>query len=181
MDEDDGNLRPSQDFSFEILQTTQSAQNRSFASVTSNVMMTLLSRPLDHPYQSLILVFALWKGLLFLVALSSPGIGYDTSTNLLLHEFSAIHDLPDKPRHSWFFRLPCDKLARWDAVYFAKIAERGYLFEQEWAFSGAFAGLVGVLAQCRLQILTDLFTSLIVKALERLDLVKVIRYALESM
>src|SRR5438045_3849023 len=107
-------------------------------------MMTLLSRPLHHPYLSLVLVFTLWKGLLLLIALSSPGIGYDTSTSLLLQEqFNA-----NKTRRSWLSHVSY-KLARWDAIYFAKIAELGYLFEQEWAFSGSFARMVGLLAQGR--------------------------------
>src|SRR2546421_67376 len=96
----------------------------------------------------------------FLVALFSPGIGYDTSTNLLLH------DLPNKARWPRLSHLLCKKLARWDAIYFAKIAERGYLFEQEWAFSRVFAWLVGMLVQGRLQFYR-LFISMIVKELKR--------------
>src|SRR5205814_2439576 len=133
--------RSFQKCSFKIL------QKKSFACATSHVTMTLLSRPLRYPYQSLVLVFALWKGLLLLVALLSPGIGYDTSTILLLH------DLPNKARWPWLSHVLCEKLTRWDAIYFAKIGERGYLFEQEWAFSVTFTRLVGVLAQGRLQIL----------------------------
>lgn len=66
-----------------------------------------------HPLVTLTGVFALWKTLLLVIAWSAPGKGYDTSTTLL----------PDG-----------NKLVRWDAIYFVQMAQRGHVFEQEWAF-----------------------------------------------
>lgn len=65
-------------------------------------------------------IFVVWKRLLLLVALSTPGKGYDTSTTLL-------------PSLS--------KLVRWDAIYYVQIARRGHLFEQEWAFGKGLSTL----------------------------------------
>ena len=64
------------------------------------------------------MAYLFWKSLLFSLALLSPGSGYDTSATLLG---------PDKPGVIGNF-------VRWDAIYYTKIAQRGYLFEQEWAF-----------------------------------------------
>jgi hypothetical protein len=41
-------------------------------------------------------------------------------------------------------------LTRWDAIYFASIAERGYVFEQEWAFGWGFTRLLSFLGTCTL-------------------------------
>ncbi len=77
-----------------------------------------------------------WKGLLLVVAICSPGAGYDTSTTLR------------ESSHS--FRLPftlqriADKLTRWDAIYFVTTSSRGYLFEQEWAFGWGFTKLIAL-------------------------------------
>ncbi|KAJ4295336.1 ER membrane glycoprotein subunit of the GPI transamidase complex-like protein [Kalmusia sp. IMI 367209] len=87
----------------------------------------------------LILVFVAWKVLLFAVAALSPGPGYDTS--------AFIASSPTSLRHTEFkswSRL--DRLSlnlfRWDALYFVKSAQRGYLYEQEWAFSWAYSLLI---------------------------------------
>lgn len=68
------------------------------------------------------------------MALCSPGPGYDTSSSLI--EASLGKELPV------FLRLLINKLKRWDAIYFVKTAERGYLFEQEWAFGWGFTRVV---------------------------------------
>ena len=82
-----------------------------------------------HPLFSLTLLFAFWKTILILIALASPGPGYDTSTSLLL---------PTKPTShaagSAQVAFGVSKFVRWDAIYYTQIAQRGHIFEQEWAF-----------------------------------------------
>merc|ERR1711939_397020 len=73
-------------------------------------------------------IFGIWKAVLLLLALASPGPGYDTSTTLL--------DWPER------YTL-LSKLVRWDSIYFTQIAQHGHLFEQEWAWG---TGITSVLA-----------------------------------
>jgi len=101
---------------------------------------------LSHPYRSLVVLFVLWKGLLLLIACLSPGSGYDTSTNLLFQLETAT-----STRNTVLQRiadLVSEKLVRWDAIYFASIAQHGYVYEQEWAFGWGFAMLSRVVARC---------------------------------
>jgi hypothetical protein len=83
-----------------------------------------------HPIYGLTIIFLLWKALLFLAALASPGPGYDTSTTLQLSSSSPLQsevgNLSNIPLVS--------KLTRWDAIYYIQVAQRGHLYEQEWAF-----------------------------------------------
>jgi phosphatidylinositol glycan class V len=88
-----------------------------------------------HPIQSLILTFAVWKALLLLIALCSPGPGYDTSTTLAL---GGETPLPGPLTHV------IGKLTRWDAIYYVKAATRGYRYEQEWAFGWGFTRLIAL-------------------------------------
>jgi phosphatidylinositol glycan class V len=89
-----------------------------------------MPRP-PRPLALLTVLFVAWKGGLLLAALLSPGRGYDSSA-------SAPAPLADG-------RIR--RLVRWDAVYFAAIARRGYRFEQEWAFGWGFTRvLAGVAA-----------------------------------
>lgn len=101
--------------------------------------MQLWTRPLDHPTRTLIASFAAWKALLLVIAACSPGPGYDTSTSLAFpHGIGNVGEL------SLILRYMASKLTRWDAIYFVKAANRGYLFEQEWAFGWGFTRLIAL-------------------------------------
>lgn len=80
----------------------------------------------------LLVLFSLWKILLFSIALMSPGPGYDTSTELL-------EGVGDSNLLS---------LVRWDAIYFVEAARNGYVFEQQWAFSWTLTRAMAFLAKC---------------------------------
>ncbi|KAK9850003.1 hypothetical protein MYU51_012769 [Penicillium brevicompactum] len=82
---------------------------------------------LDNPIRSLTVAFWLWKILLYIVVNLCPGPGYDTSTSLLSYIDSTTAS------NSESFSGPL-KFARWDSIYFLDIAEKGYTFEQQWAF-----------------------------------------------
>lgn len=94
--------------------------------------------------------FALWKCLLLFIAVASPGPGYDTSTQILFRRYQdAARSWP-----SVVAQTLATKLTRWDAIYFASSSERGYLFEQEWAFSRTYAILTSTIARgvlCHMQ------------------------------
>jgi phosphatidylinositol glycan class V len=104
------------------------------------------SRPLEHPVKTLALLFVLWKALLLGVAVASPGPGYDTSTQILLRASTARAGGQTSFIYSLGERLAL-KLMRWDAIYFVKSAERGYLNEQDWAFSWACTRFIRLLAR----------------------------------
>ncbi|KAK9461798.1 uncharacterized protein V1516DRAFT_673014 [Lipomyces oligophaga] len=59
---------------------------------------------------------------------------YDTSSQLLFKS-SAVPELVN-------YILP--RFLVWDTVFFIKIAQRGYLYEQEWAFGWLWTGLIRV-------------------------------------
>lgn len=92
-------------------------------------------RTLEHPIRYLITSFLGWKILLLFVAIISPGPGYDTSASLIL----PIHG---KNLVSYVI----EKLTRWDAIYYVKAANRGYLYEQEWAFGWGFTRMIALCA-----------------------------------
>ncbi|CUS15731.1 unnamed protein product [Tuber aestivum] len=73
--------------------------------------------------------FLSWKLLLLVIALSTPA-PYDTSTSLVL------------PAPTTLLQSLLEKLTRWDAIYFVKVAHRGYANEQEWAFGYGFVKAV---------------------------------------
>ncbi|KAL5621899.1 hypothetical protein BROUX41_005844 [Berkeleyomyces rouxiae] len=110
-------------------------------------------------------VFTLWKALLLAIALGSAiGPSYDTSTELLFGAATAAHSPTDDgdapalhPAVALLFggstpllRTLATRLTRWDALYYVKAAQRGRVFEQEWAFGVGQPALVATLLQgCR--------------------------------
>ncbi|PKX92650.1 DUF409 domain protein [Aspergillus novofumigatus IBT 16806] len=93
-----------------------------------------------RPLRSLSILFGLWKALIFLVIAFCPGLGYDTSTSVLLYPTRDLSDVD--PLH---FPLPL-RFVRWDSIYFVHAAEHGYVFEQEWAFGYGYTRLLALLA-----------------------------------
>ena len=97
-----------------------------------------------HPVRRLTIYFIGWKLLLLLIIAASPGPGYDTSTTLLGPEWTSTKESGigslDYAHHgsresiSAVLSLVRRNLVRWDSIYFLSTAQRGYLFEQEWAF-----------------------------------------------
>ncbi|KAF3037775.1 ER membrane glycoprotein subunit of the GPI transamidase complex-like protein [Didymella heteroderae] len=94
--------------------------------------------------RQLVSVFCAWKGLLFCLAALCPGPGYDTS-GLILSD-SSLNRYANLESSSRLSHLVLN-FFRWDALYFVKAAERGLVFEQEWAFSPAFSKLLSVVGQ----------------------------------
>lgn len=102
-----------------------------------------------HPYGSLTITFLLWKVLGLILALLSPGPGYDTSTDLLFslditHNHHQRVNLFQSIAHSLSL-----KLVRWDAIYFVSAAKHGYIYEQQWAFSWALAWFIRSTTKCK--------------------------------
>jgi hypothetical protein len=79
-------------------------------------------------------IFATWKAALALIALASPGSGYDTSTTLLSWNSGKPHFLY--------------KFVRWDAIYFTQIAQHGHIHEQQWAWGIGYPALLSASARC---------------------------------
>ena len=94
-------------------------------------------RPFETPIRTLVIFFTAWKILLLAIAASSPGPGYDTSASLNLPSHGS-----EDGRLPSALNFMVDKLTRWDAIYFVKVANRGYLFEQEWAFGWGFTRMI---------------------------------------
>ncbi|KAF4555718.1 Mannosyltransferase (PIG-V)-like protein [Elsinoe fawcettii] len=91
--------------------------------------------------RAILTLFVIWKSILLLVVALSPGPGYDTSSDLLLWDDNEALQARGLVPHLLL------RLIRWDAVYFVNIANRGYLYEQEWAFGRGFMFLTGQLAK----------------------------------
>ena len=94
----------------------------------------------------LVFVFVAWKTLLVSLTAVCPGPGYDTS-GLILFGGS-------KHRHIDFLSLSlldrtALKFLRWDAHYFVVAAQRGHVYEQEWAFSWAYSNLLRASKNCK--------------------------------
>lgn len=109
-------------------------------------MHTLTTRvqPLDHPKIFLVLNFIAWKVVLLCIALTSPGPGYDTSTELL-RPFPDLAQANSSIKSELALRLR--SLVRWDAIYYTQVARRGYLWEQEWAFGWGFTNFIAVISK----------------------------------
>lgn len=91
-------------------------------------------------------IFLAWKAALVVLTALCPGPGYDTSALILLS------DQENRQKHFQIFSIVDSfalKLLRWDAFYFTKAAQRGYLYEQEWAFSRAYSTMLGISTRCR--------------------------------
>jgi phosphatidylinositol glycan class V len=101
---------------------------------------------LSRPVRSLSVAFWIWKAIIFVVIISSPGLGYDTSSSLLpLLANGSVEPVPDNEN----LALPVPlKFVRWDSIYFVHIGQTGYVFEQEWAFSSTYGYLVNSLSSC---------------------------------
>lgn len=108
-----------------------------------HTMSSIWQYPFTRPQTALFVLFVAWKAALLILAACAPGPGYDTSTALLLTGDRLTSD------GSWASvsaRHLLLKLTRWDAIYFSRIASRGYVFEQEWAFGWGFLRLLGLIA-----------------------------------
>jgi phosphatidylinositol glycan class V len=79
--------------------------------------------------------------LLLCIAYASPGPGYDTSTTLLFAR--AQPALSENTLLEDFAKRLASKLVRWDALYFLSVAQRGYVFEQEWAWGWGYTNFLG--------------------------------------
>lgn len=83
------------------------------------------------PHTTLTATFLASKTFLFAIAAGSRvGPTYDTSSGLLV------------PGSTPTFLT---RLSSWDAIYFLRAAERGYLFEQEWAFGSALPNCISLI------------------------------------
>lgn len=88
---------------------------------------------MSSPVPTVVRLFAAWKGALLLVAVGSAIVGpaYDTSGGLLLADRGG--DVLNSHSTAAVSAL-LTRLVSWDAIYFVESADRGYVFEQEWAF-----------------------------------------------
>ena len=100
--------------------------------------------PRWHSLARLTLVFCTWKACLLLTAMTSPGPGYDTSTTLM-----SLNIREDR-NHAILSKL-VQSHVRWDSIYFTTMAQRGHLYEQEWAFGIGISSTLSWLARSTLR------------------------------
>lgn len=105
--------------------------------------MWLQGNDSKHHLRALFILFVAWKALVLVIALLSPGTGYDTSTSLLGTDSQKAVIAFDPPATHSSALL---KLVRWDAIYFTQVADRGHVFEQEWAFGIGVSTVLSKLA-----------------------------------
>ncbi|KAF1950980.1 GPI mannosyltransferase 2 [Byssothecium circinans] len=95
-------------------------------------------------YRVLTAVFFAWKCILFAIAALAPGPGYDTSALILSNPSLRRH--AEFKNQDFLGRIAL-KLFRWDALYFVTAAQRGQVYEQEWAFSWAYSGALRMITR----------------------------------
>ena len=106
-------------------------------------MTSLLPSPkwcLENPLRSLLSLFYVYKTLILLVAIGTPGPGYDTSTHLYEDQISG--DAKTCGLIAWFLKIVAKNLTRWDALFFTRVADKGYVVEQYWAFGWGWTSLI---------------------------------------
>src|SRR5437764_15034683 len=101
------------------------------------------------PVRLLFLFFVLWKVLLFIAILCSPGPGYDTSATLLKLTDTVPNNEADLLSSARSQNPPLFKLVRWDAIYYSQLSQRGHIFEQEWAFGVGLSRSVSFISTCK--------------------------------
>ncbi|THY73651.1 mannosyltransferase [Aureobasidium pullulans] len=104
-----------------------------------------MSNQMFADIRALACLFVFWKLLLLCIAYASPGPGYDTSTNLLLLRAQSAQSENTLLAH--LAKNLVSKLVRWDALYFISVAQRGYLFEQEWAWGWGYTRLLSLISK----------------------------------
>jgi phosphatidylinositol glycan class V len=103
-----------------------------------------VSKRISAPYRPVVTitkVFVLTKLLLISVVLAVPK-QYDTSSQLI---FADVQQ-PCSMYYRLLFRL-VQRLTVWDSVYFTSLAQRGNLYEHEWAFGRFWWGLIRIITQ----------------------------------
>lgn len=90
----------------------------------------------------LLFAYVAWKIFLGALIAASPGIGYDTSTDIyFLRQYQPYRQGVAHVLYDLAVRL-----TRWDGIYFTSNAHDGYVFEQQWAFSWLMARIISRVA-----------------------------------